>query len=46
VEDIKILFMNTKAHFEKIDIVVFNSGSEHFVKVDEVAPEGLNKCLG
>ncbi|KAK7187792.1 hypothetical protein DPSP01_010840 [Paraphaeosphaeria sporulosa] len=45
VEDIKTLFEKTKAHFGKIDIVVSNSGIEHFGKLDEVTPEEFDKVF-
>ncbi|KAJ4359891.1 uncharacterized protein N0V89_000447 [Didymosphaeria variabile] len=45
VEDIKTLFEKAKAHFGKIDIVVSNSGVEHFGKLDEVTPEEFDKVF-
>lgn len=45
VADIKTLFEKTKAHFGKIDIVVSNSGIEHFGQLDEVTPEEFDKVF-
>jgi len=45
IEDIKALFEKTKAHFGKIDIVVSNSGIEHFGALDEVTPEEFDKVF-
>ena len=44
-EDIAQLFQKAKAHFHKIDIVVSNSGIEHFGPINEVKPEDFDKVF-
>ena len=45
IEDIKYLFQQTKAHFNHVDIVVSNSGLEHFGRIDEVKPEDFDQVF-
>lgn len=45
VEDIQSLFQQTKAHFKHVDIVVSNSGIEHFGRIDQVTPEDFDKVF-
>lgn len=44
-EDIAQLFQKAKAHFQKIDIVVSNSGMEHFGEISKVKPEEFDKIF-
>ena len=45
IEDIKSLFQQTKAHFNRVDIVVSNSGVEHFGPIDQVTPDAFDKVF-
>ena len=45
VEDIQKLFEEAKAHFNKVDVVVSNSGIEHFGRIDEVTPEDFDEVF-
>lgn len=45
VEDIKKLFDSAKSHFGKIDIVVSNSGIEHFDHIEDVKPEQFDQVF-
>ena len=45
VDEISTLFENAKQHFGKIDIVVSNSGIEHFGPLPEVKPEDFDKVF-
>ena len=44
-EEIAQLFQKAKAHFHKIDIVVSNSGMEHFGEISKVKPEEFDKIF-
>lgn len=46
IEDITMLFEQTISHFKKVDIVVSNSGIEHFGHIDEVKPEDFDRVFG
>jgi NAD(P)-dependent dehydrogenase (short-subunit alcohol dehydrogenase family) len=46
VDEISTLFEKAKQHFGKIDIVVSNSGIEHFGPLPEVKPEDFDKVFG
>ena len=45
VNDIEKLFEEAKAHFDKVDVVVSNSGIEHFGRIDQVTPEDFDKVF-
>lgn len=45
IEDIKNLFQRTKELFHKVDIVVSNSGVEHFGAIDQVTPEEFDRVF-
>ena len=45
VEDIQHLFKQTKEHFGRVDIVVSNSGIEHFAPIDQVTPEQFDRVF-
>jgi NAD(P)-dependent dehydrogenase (short-subunit alcohol dehydrogenase family) len=45
VDEIKVLFQKAKDHFKKIDIVVSNSGIEHFGALSEVKPEDFDRVF-
>lgn len=45
VEDIKRLFSQAKEHFKKIDIVVSNSGIEHFGAIQDVTEEDYDRVF-
>ncbi|KAF2742516.1 NAD(P)-binding protein [Sporormia fimetaria CBS 119925] len=45
VDQIKTLFEKAKEHFKKIDIVVSNSGIEHFGALPDVKPEDFDKVF-
>ena len=46
IPDIERLFLESKAHFGKIDIVVSNSGIEHFGAIEDVVPEDFDRVFG
>lgn len=45
VGDIKTLFEKAKQHYQKIDIVVSNSGIEHFGALPDITPEDFDKVF-
>jgi 3-oxoacyl-[acyl-carrier protein] reductase/tetrahydroxynaphthalene reductase len=45
VDEIKALFQKAKKHYGKIDIVVSNSGIEHFGALPDVKPEDFDRVF-
>lgn len=45
IEDIQNLFQRTKEHFHQVDIVVSNSGVEHFAPIDQVSPGEFDRVF-
>ncbi|OCT48092.1 Tetrahydroxynaphthalene reductase [Cladophialophora carrionii] len=45
-DEITQLFEHAKSHFGKIDIVVSNSGMEHFGSIDQITPEAFDQVFG
>ncbi|MCJ1277465.1 hypothetical protein MMC21_005278 [Puttea exsequens] len=45
-EEIANLFAATKAHFARLDIVVSNSGIEHFAPLESVQPADFDRVFG